>query len=230
MNATDKKYRDKLENFEMKPSDRVWEQIESALPEEEEEKGKVVWFYWAAAASIVLMFSLGWMSRDMVEITPNQEQLAEKETKSNTEETSSNETESTSISPEKSEEKTQEKAIQKSQAPTPVYASMYNEKTVPVQKTNTIALIDTKPVDQKVLDTRRKIKVNIEFNQPDEKTLMASADNPKMSVGDYAQKQWAAINTLNVKKLQTPKGNVAMPKIDAEPIKNFLNKTATTLN
>ena len=227
MNATDKKYREQLEHFEMKPSDRVWEQIEEALPEEEEER-KVIWIYWAAAASIVLMFSLGWMSRDLAIEGQIQEQVAQTKTTdseaSDSDADASDEEKEHSTTSEEDETLTTDEQEKIGESPKALFASARNEKGVILGSPRSVAQLNTTEINQEVIDKRKKIKIDIEFKQSSSKTHMANADDPKMSVGDYAQKQWAALNTLNVKKLENPKGKVELPKIDTEPIKNLFNK------
>ncbi len=227
MNATDKKYREQLEHFEMKPSDRVWEQIEEALPEAEEER-KVVWIYWAAAASIVLMFSLGWMSRDLAIDGQIQEQVAQTESSesetSDSDAVDSDEEKDGSTTSEEDKTLITDEQEKIGESPKALFTSARNEKGVTLGSPRSITQLNTTEINQEVIDKRKKIKIDIEFKQSSSKTLMANADDPKMSVGDYAQKQWAALNTLNVKKLENPKGKVELPKIDTEPIKNLFNK------
>ena len=237
MNATDKKFREDLEGYEVKPSESVWERIEGSLPQREDAKAPVLWYRWAGAAAIVLVFGLGWMSREWTG-TPANDQIAAKPTEELEEAKgseggdssgSSDISDSSGISDEGDESASEENT-------SPVEKATYNtnetdntsntvvrdseEKiSLPRASVNLASLSD--PAErQQASDKRKKFKVELQFAQPDHRALIAQANPPKQSITEFASSQWEALNSLKLGQLENPRGKVALPRID----KNSLPK------
>lgn len=241
MNATDKKFREDLEGYEVKPSEAVWERIEEALPEREDEKAAVLWYRWAAAAAIVLMFTLGWMSREWTN-EPAQGQFAAKPTEE-LEEAKSASTESGNDSVENREDsadsvensaegqggftapRTDAESESRANAKAKANSLRRSEKLISLPRASVnLASLEYPAERQQVVDKRKKIKIDLEFTQPDHRQLMAQADPPKKSITEYAGEQWEALNSLKFGKLEDPRGKVALPKISKSKVEGALGK------
>lgn len=244
MNATDKKFREDLEGYEVKPSDSVWERIEGSLPEREDAKAPVLWYRWAAAAAIVLMFGLGWMSREWT-AEPVGDQIAAKPTEELEEARESVSSDSSDISGSSgssgsngsseisqengtegelaTEEKTTDNTYETDNTDNTVVRD--REKTISLPRASVnLAQLSHPAERQPIADKRKKFKIDLQFTEPDHRELIAQADPPKKSVTEYATQQWEALNGLRFKQLEDPRGKVELPKIDKKSVQGTLNK------
>lgn len=241
MNATDKKFREDLEGYEVKPSDSVWERIEGSLPEREEAKTPVLWYRWAAAAAIVLMFGLGWMSREWT-AEPANEQIAAKPTEE-LEEAKSASTESGGDSVEDRVDSAESEgnsadgrgnvvpatgsngAEDKANAKVKANSLRQSEEVISLPRASVnLAALEYPAERQPIADKRKKFNIELQFAQPNHRELMAQADPPKKSVTEYATEQWEALNGLQFKQLEDPRGKVELPKIDKKRVQGTLDK------
>ncbi|QTN38336.1 anti-sigma factor [Cryomorphaceae bacterium] len=234
MNATDQKFREGLEGHEVKPSDAVWERVEAGLPATEEKKAVVLWYRWAAAAAILLMFGLGWMSRDWSGEVPAQEQIAAKPTEELEEakkgEATESTTEETQAETTPVEEGSSETTVEPVIPTTPKVVNSptrAREQVISLPKaTVNLASLDVQTIEDQPVDARKKFKIDLEFTAPPSKELIASAEPQKKSITEFVDDQWEALSGLKFKDLENPKGKVELPKIDrnALSLDNLFNR------
>lgn len=227
MNATDKKFREDLEGHEVKPSDAVWERVEAALPEQEEKKAVVLWYRWAAAAAILLIFGLGWMSRDWTGNAPVQDQIAAKPTEQ-LEEAQENESKNQGEEEKPGTEQQASEPLKDVLVPSEVGSPLRKAEVQPQrvheelillpQAGVNLASVDFSVEQLKPIDKRAKYKIDLQFTSPPSEELIASAEPAKKSITEYANDQWEALSGLKFKDLEDPRGKVSLPKIDREKL------------